>query len=250
MKKTNFLRDENGGILIMGVFALLLIGMGLLALSIDVPMTYNKEADAQMWLRKATAQAAKEMQYTMYRCAARGVTGKQVSDRPNNLWRNCPIGASGGIHFITTPGLSWNDARDYMRLFIANNFTKTKTQSGNYCVDGVQVRKNANGEYYLYAYMDYPESGLFTLGKTGNANCTCQNQGIGIGNMNNPPVDGCKRVESGKLLTRTDDLPYQIKAMLAALISNETAKDVEALNSFGNVLDNIGLMMQELEMVE
>ena len=61
MKKFVILKDERGGIAIIATFALLFIVMGLLALTIDFPMTVNKESDAQMWLRKATAQAAMEM---------------------------------------------------------------------------------------------------------------------------------------------------------------------------------------------
>ena len=254
----NLLRDENGGILIMGVFALLFIGLGLLALSIDMPMTFNKEADAQMWLRKATAQAAKEMQYTMYRCEAERVIGSsmKVSDRPNNLWKNCPSGA-GGLQFLSPPGGSWKPARDFMQDFVESNYARTKTQNSDangvrFCVGGVKVKQTANEEYYLYAYLDYPQDGIFTQGQTGGANCECPNEGIGkaTGQKEDGPEEGCNRVESGKLLTRKGDLPFQIKLMLAAELSARSAQDPDALNSVGNVLDVIGQMMANLGMGE
>lgn len=235
----------------MGSFALLLIGMGLLALSIDMPMTLNKESDAQMLLRKATAQAAMEMQYTMYRCEAEEITGEKVSLRPNNLWKDCPV-EGGGVAFLENE-VELSNAKGFMEGFILQSAGKTRTQDTRYCIGGVSVRQNTNfitkddgteiGEYYLYAYMDYPQEGMFT-NTTGGVTCLC---GTGVGGAD--LTTGCNRVESGKLLTMHDELPYQIKLMFSVEASNKTAttaRDKDALNSVGNTLDNIGQAMRNL----
>jgi len=193
--KNIFLKDEKGAVLIIGVFFILLVGMALLALSIDLPMTFNKEEASQTLIRSVTSSAAKQLQFMKFGCSAKDelrkydfISGDDVVI--TNNWDICPD--------ITT-----KKGAVYSAKLIA--YTKSHMQKllvgklpPRACVNVQGIMYNKYNQPYLYAYIDYPADSMFSDSrkkpnkKTGLVVCNCSSLKL---------TKGCYRVVSGQLFT-------------------------------------------------
>jgi len=216
MKKSVFIRDEKGAILIMGAFFLLFVGMWLLALSLDLPMTFNREESAQAMIRQATSAVAKQMQYAKISARLQQEMKKgdaqyldltikledtKTTENTSLAWEGQGYNYNPSNFDLSDPA-ELNDflnqkpillkAQADMEAILANRMPKRA------CVLVKEVKQNDDDKNYLYAYMDYPTDSIFDKAASGDVKtknttgCDC---------LGDKPSEGCNRVVSGQMFS-------------------------------------------------